>query len=74
MREKADQDALKRLEVMPDAERSERYNQISDVLNINPDLKLTRLDQVLPLPPAEIPKWRGVQDATEPEPAAPPSY
>lgn len=73
-REKKEQDALKRLEIIPDALRSERYNDISKALDINPDLKLTRLDQVLPLPPAELPAWRGIEDAFEPEPSGPPSY
>jgi hypothetical protein len=73
-RDKADQDALKRLEVMPDTARSERYTQILNALEINPDLKLTGLDQVLPLPPAELPAWQGIEDAIEPEPSGPPTY
>jgi hypothetical protein len=72
--EKADQEAFTRLEIMPDAERSDRYNQISNALDINPDLRLTRLDQVLPLPPAELPAWHGIKDAVEPDPSGPPSY
>ena len=73
-REKADQIALKAVGVLPDAQRSERYEQISDALDINPDLKLARLDEVLPLPPAELPAWRSIHDAIEPEPDAPPAY
>jgi uncharacterized protein len=73
-RDKVDQDALKRQGILPDAKRAERYNQIADALEINPDLKLTRLDQVLPLPPAELPAWHGIQDAIEPEPEGPPAY
>jgi uncharacterized protein len=73
-REKEDQDALRRLDAIPDPERKSRYEQISNALDINPDLKLTRLDQVLPLPPHELPAWQGIQDALEPEPSDPPTY
>ncbi|MFL6630705.1 MAG: DUF6396 domain-containing protein [Massilia sp.] len=73
-RNKKDQDALRRLEIFPDVERSERYNEISNALDINPDLRLTRLDNVLPLPPAELPAWNGIQDAVEPETDTPPTY
>lgn len=74
LREKQEQNALKALEILPDPMRSERYQQISDALDINPDLRLTRLDKVLPLPPAELPAWEGIQDALEPEPDSPPTY
>jgi hypothetical protein len=74
LRDKTDQDALRQLDILPDPERKKRYDQISDALDVNPDLKLTRLDQVLPLPPAELPSWHGVQDAIEPEPDGPPTY
>ncbi|WP_379769182.1 DUF6396 domain-containing protein [Massilia aerilata] len=72
--DKQDQNALKQLNILPDPERKSRYDQISDALDLNPDLKLTRLDQVLPLPPAELPAWQGVQDVIEPEPDGPPTY
>jgi len=71
---KADQDEYRRLELKPDAERSRRYDQIGDALAINPDLRLSRLDKVLPLPPAELPPWNGIEDAIEPEPSGPPRY
>lgn len=74
MRDKKDQDALKQLEVLPDPERKTRYDQISDALDINPDLKLTRLDQVLPLPPAQLRPWQGIHDAVEPESNGSPTY
>ena len=74
LRDKEDQKALKHLGVMPDPERERRYNDISNALDINPDLRLTRLDQAVPLPPAELPKWQGIQDAIEPEPDGPPTY
>jgi TPR repeat protein len=74
MRDKQDQDALKKLEILPDPERERRYDQVSDALDLNPDLKLTRLDEVVPLPPAELPPWHGIQSAIEPEPDGPPTY
>ncbi|WP_223470065.1 SEL1-like repeat protein [Massilia soli] len=73
-RDKQEQAALKELKILPDADRKSRYDQIADALELNPDLKLTRLDQVLPLPPAELPAWNGIQDAIEPEPDSPPTY
>lgn len=57
-----------------DAERERRYDAIYDTLQINPDLKLSRLDQVLPLPPAPLPKWSGVDSAVEPESNGRPTY
>ncbi|GGC19612.1 SEL1-like repeat protein [Pseudoduganella buxea] len=74
LRNKQDQLALKGLEILPDPERESRYHQIYQALDLNPDLKLTRLDKVLPLPPSELPEWNGIQDAIEPEPDGPPSY
>lgn len=71
---KQDQNALTQLGILPDPERKSRYNQIFDTLDINPDLRLTRLDQVVPLPPAELPPWQGIEDAIEPEPDRPPTY
>jgi len=74
-RVKGDEKAeLKRLGIRDDPERKSRYNAIYDALVINPDLRLKRLDQVLPLPPAKLPKWSGVEDAVEPEPDGPPTY
>jgi uncharacterized protein len=57
-----------------DDERARRYSEISDALNSNRDLRLGRLDQVLPLPPADLPEWRSIEDALTPEPEGPPSY
>lgn len=57
-----------------DPERAMRYNAIYDALKINPDLKFSRLDEVLPLPPAKLPDWRGIEDALEPESNGPPTY
>jgi len=72
--EKADQDEYRRLELNPNEERKLRYRQIADALELDPDLRLSRLDKVLPLPPAELPPWNGIQDAIEPEPSGPPKY
>jgi uncharacterized protein len=66
--------ALKDLGIAVDLERANRYNAIYDALKINPDLKLSRLDEVLPLPPTKLPDWRGFEDALEPESKGPPTY
>lgn len=67
-------EALKLLGISIDIERGKRYRSISEALKINPDLKLTRLDSVLPLPPAQLPAWSGIEDAVEPESSGPPTY
>jgi hypothetical protein len=69
-----EKNALKLLGVTVDPERSSRYKTVSEVLDVNPDLKLSRLDQVLPLPPAKLPPWSGVEDAVEPESYDKPTY
>lgn len=69
-----EEDLLKSLGIGVDPERKKRYEAISDALKINPDLKLPRLDEVLPLPPAQLPPWTGVASAVEPESNAPPTY
>lgn len=66
--------ALTALGVHLDLERSQRYESVSDALKINPDLKLSRLDLVVPLPPAKLPRWAGVMGAVEPESTASPAY
>jgi len=65
---------MKLLGVRVDPDRESRYNAIYAALAINPDLRLSKLDEVLPLPPAELPSWSGVEDAVEPEPKGPPTY
>jgi uncharacterized protein len=67
-------EALRLIGIKKDPERQSRYNLIYDALQINPDLKLSRLDRVVPLPPAQLPIWSGVNDAAEPESSGPPSY
>ncbi len=66
--------AIEALGITADPERANRYLAISDALKINPDLKLSRLDQVVPLPPAKLPKWNSVEDALEPESTERPTY
>lgn len=74
-RERDDQmQAMSLLGIAADLERRDRYVAITEALEINPDLRLSRLDAVLPLPPAKLPPWRGIEDALEPESTAPPSY
>jgi hypothetical protein len=62
------------LGIKMDLERSRRYGIIAAALQVNPDLKLTRLNEVLPLPPAKLPSWNGILDAVESESNAPPTY
>lgn len=69
-----EKEALIMLGIRADAERGRRYEAIADALAINPDLKITRLDSVLPLPPAPLPEWSGISDAIAPEPNGPPKY
>jgi hypothetical protein len=47
---------------------------IRDLINQHQYNRILRLDQVLPLPPATLPAWHGIQDAIEPEPDGPPTY
>lgn len=65
---------LRSLGVEVDPDRKKRYTEIYDALQINPDLKLSRLDQVLPLPPLKLPAWLGVSSAMTPESNDPPAY
>lgn len=66
--------AFERMGIAADAERNRRYQEIADALAVNPDLKFTRLNEVLPLPPARLPPWKGIVDALEPEIDRPPAY
>ena len=54
--------------------RAQRYSAINKAIENNPDLKFPQLDAVLPLPPGELGKWHGIEDAIGPEPDGPPSY
>jgi hypothetical protein len=65
---------LAALGIKADAVRGERYKVIRDALEVNPDLKFTRVRQALPLPPAKLPPWEGVGSALELESGAPPTY
>ena len=65
---------LRPLGIKVDTERERRYEAIYDALEINLDLKLSKLDQVLPLPPVPLPKWSGVDSAVEPESNGRPTY
>jgi TPR repeat protein len=69
-----EKEGFKQLGIQVDPERESRYNAIYDSLEINPDLRLGRLDEVLPLPPAKLPSWSNVNDAAEPESDGPPTY
>jgi len=65
---------LRESDLQPDAERKRRYKEIDHALDLNPDLRFTRLDKAVPLPPAELPPWNGIQDAMEPETNDQPTY
>ncbi len=63
-----------------DTARADRYSDLADALERNPDLRLPNLDKVLPLPPADLPMWDGdpqtLIDAAKrlvPVPKTPPS-
>lgn len=42
-----------------DVARAQRYSVLGDALWRNPDLRFPSLDEVLPLPPAQLPQWNG---------------
>ena len=68
---------LRELSLQPDGDRKQRYSEILAALELNPDLRFTRLDHVLPLPlpPSPLPEpWNGFQSALEPEADGPPTY
>jgi hypothetical protein len=71
---KEDRDQLLRFGLTEDEARSSRYELISTALRVDPDLRFGRLDRVLPLPPADLPEWRGIESAIDPEPDGPPKY
>lgn len=73
-RSKLDRDELTRLGISADDTRSSIYWSIAKMLEVNRDLRLGRLDAVLPLPPAVPPAWQGIDSAIEPEPIGPPTY
>ena len=45
-----------------DTARSDRYGELMQSLELNPDLRFPNLDKVLPLPPAELPMWDGKRE------------
>jgi hypothetical protein len=47
---------------------------ITNALKTNHDLRLMKLNTVLPLHPAKLPAWRGIEDALDVEPAYPQKY
>lgn len=57
-----------------DIERENRYMEIYDALQLDPDLKLTQLDLTLPLPPAILPPWLGVSGTVEQKSDDNPTY
>lgn len=65
---------LKTLGIGADRNREERYKSIYEALEINPDLKFSRLDSVLPLPPSKLPAWTGINNLVDVVSDNPPSY
>ncbi|KMK50406.1 hypothetical protein RO21_12020, partial [[Actinobacillus] muris] len=55
------EDHIDYLALMPDPERAERYKMIKKYLSDNKHLqpKVPDLDEIVPLPPAELPAWDG---------------
>lgn len=68
------EELLEPLGLVADPARSKRYRDITKALEINPDLRFGQLDAVLPLPPAQLPEWRGIEAALTPEPEGAPTY
>ena len=58
---KTSKDSFDFLDLAPDEERSRRYNIIWNYLTDNDYLhpKVPDLDEIVPLPPAKLPKWDG---------------
>ncbi|MCG2586833.1 tetratricopeptide repeat protein [Massilia sp. TS11] len=62
------------LGLIPDSARRKRYREIALALEVDPDLRFAQIDKFLPMPPAPLPAWRGIDDAVEPMSEAPPTY
>ena len=60
--------------VVVDYERAKRYEIIGNALDLNPDLKLPRIDEAVPLPPAKLKPWKGIEDALPLPSDAAPTY
>jgi len=71
---KEERDLLMEIGIHADDARANRYRVLSELLEVNPDLRFGRLDNVLPLPPSELPDWGGIENAMDPEPSGPISY
>lgn len=65
---------LEPLGLHADSERSRRYQEIADALGRNQDLRFGRLDVVMPLPPALLSEWSGIESALTPELEGAPTY
>lgn len=57
------------LGVTPDPERVRRYKLIEHEIDSNPSARFRDIDKIVPLPPAELPKWDGTFEyKKEPQP------
>jgi hypothetical protein len=70
------EDGAKRdLYTTPDPVREKAYDELSKALNYGPETegnifyRFPRLNEVLPLPPAEVKEWKGIYSAMSPEDA-----
>jgi uncharacterized protein len=69
-----ERERLEALGIHPDSERARRYAAFGDALKRDPDLRFENLNIVLPLPPAPLPEWTGIDTALTVDAAGPPSY
>ncbi|RUS66440.1 hypothetical protein CUZ56_01719 [Saezia sanguinis] len=65
-----DKNDQKRLGVTDDKPRAQAYREIKDALDENMFLRFPQLNEVLPLPPAKMPPWKGIYSAMSPDDAA----
>jgi TPR repeat protein len=65
---------FQKLGINADQERSRRYSEIADALEVNPDLRFARIKEALPLPPAKLPPWKGIANLLEIEFDGSPKY
>lgn len=65
---------FKKIGILVDVEREKWYEKLMDALKVNPDLRLRRLNDFMPLPPKEVRQWREIAELEDPVPNAPLSY
>ncbi|RUS66439.1 hypothetical protein CUZ56_01718 [Saezia sanguinis] len=58
------------LSTFADPIRKQAYAELKEALEANDFLRFPRLNEVLPLPPAKVPPWKGIYSAMSPDDAA----